>query len=109
MKHTDLVLLMLVISLLALTSCDGFTTIRGYVRDKTGKPIEGARVILKSDSRVYQDETTPKDGSYLLDTTNEPFKFQMKLVVSKDGYETFEKSFESCQRCEQDVVLDPVQ
>ena len=45
----------------------------------------------------------------LLDTTNEPFKFQMKLVVSKDGYETFEKSFEACQRYEQDVVLDPVQ
>ena len=90
------------------TSCDGVTGFEGHVRDTSGHPIEGAKIVLKSESRVHRELTSAADGSYHILTTNAPFKFQMVLTVTKEGYKPFQKEFAANQDYKHDIVLEQI-
>ena len=82
----------ILIVLLSLLACDGFTHIQGKVTDTNGKPIEGAHVEMKTGGR-HEEVKTDTQGSFSVGFTHPPFNVDLVLTVSKDGYKTFEKSF----------------
>ena len=82
--------------LLSFAGCDGFTHIKGKVTDTTGKPIQGAEVELKTTSGGRDDKVkTSTDGSFSVGFSHAPWKVDLALTVSKDGYKTFEKRLTS--------------
>jgi len=96
----------IIVTLVSLVACDGFTGIKGHVRDPKGQPVEGAKVVLKTERTTYREEKSAQDGSYSLFTSNAPLKFKMRLVISKEGYRTYEKDFDSNEHYVHDVVLE---
>jgi len=100
-------LALLLVLAISSVACDGFTTVKGHVRDSKGLAIDGAKVILKTEKTTYREDTTEKDGSYSIFTSNAPFKFKMKLIITKQGYKTYEKDFDSNSTYEHDVTLEP--
>jgi hypothetical protein len=92
--------------LVALGGCDGGVSAEGKVRDESGKPIKGAKVVLIS--RGARDERFSRDdGSYDVGVIHAPVKPSGMLTVSKEGYETFQQSFSSRQELSHahDIVL----
>jgi hypothetical protein len=98
-----------IVTAVSLAACDGFTGIKGHVRDPKGQPVEGAKVVLKTERTAYGEEKSAQDGSYSLFTSNAPLKFKMRLVISKEGYRTYEKDFDSCAKYVHDVNLETAQ
>lgn len=95
--------------LTALGGCDGGVSVGGKVRDESGKPIEGARLVLIS--RGTRNEGVSRDdGSYHVGVIHAPVKPSGTLTVSKEGYETFQQSFSSRLELSHphDIVLKPL-
>ena len=90
--------------LIADSGCDGGISTRGRVLDETGNPIKGATVILvsrgKEDRRISSD-----DGSYDVGVIHASLTPVGKLTASKEGYETYEKSFNSREELAHNIVI----
>ncbi|MEO6393577.1 MAG: carboxypeptidase-like regulatory domain-containing protein [Pyrinomonadaceae bacterium] len=73
---------------------DGGISTHGRVLDERGKPIKGALVTLVS--RDAKDESfSGDDGAYDVGVIHAPVKPIGKLIASKAGYQTYEKTFNS--------------
>jgi hypothetical protein len=96
------VIILLVVGL----SCDGTTKIEGRIFNEKGKPVQGAQVTLKIDSKTLNAETK-SDGSYAFFETHAPFQMTYKLTVSKEGFQTYEQPFESKKELgyKRDIIL----
>jgi len=79
----------LTVSLL-LSGCDAWTKAQGTVRDGVGKPIPDATVILNI-ARNSQEFHSDKDGHYLVQISQPPWKLECKLTVRKTGFVPYEK------------------
>ena len=96
MRFTKLLLLSALIFI--LSACDGFTHIKGKVVDENGKPVPGALVELKTDSGGRTDQARSEaDGSFSVGFSHAPFKVDLTLTVSKEGYKIVETKFKSTQ------------
>jgi Carboxypeptidase regulatory-like domain len=100
--------LLILFACLIAISCDGHTTVKGFVYDSKDQPIQDALVTLK-----YSDQTftarTDKDGAYNVGLTHGPFFAGLTLTVVKDGYKAYELSFSanSAPTGYHNVVLKP--
>jgi hypothetical protein len=93
-----------VILFLVALGCDAWVTLKGKVLDENGKPISDAKILVEQGSRKVIEVTSQKDGSYDLHKSVTPFPFSfssVKVTVSKEGYQTFEKEFNSRQSQEE--------
>lgn len=93
---------------LSFSGCDAWTTAQGTIRDTSGKPIPDAVVTVKtrSDSREFH---SLKDGQYLVQMWQPPFKQDVTLTVSKPGYDSFERRLKGPGTYKDfDVVLEPI-
>jgi hypothetical protein len=89
---------------LTLTGCDGGTQISGTVQDPAGKPVANATIQLINREKVVK-EWSREDGSFHIAMLHAPFKTELKLSVTKDGYRPFEKHFYSTDHLESIVVI----
>ncbi len=94
------------LAVLFLVSCDGFTTVRGTVRDALGAPVARATVrLLEADGRLLREATTAADGTFRIGTTNGWFPDTFALHVTKPGYVTFSCPVKPNSRSEVQVTL----
>ncbi|HEX8139786.1 MAG TPA: carboxypeptidase-like regulatory domain-containing protein [Pyrinomonadaceae bacterium] len=99
--------LFLIASMLTLVSCDGGTTLTGFVRDTNGQPIEGASLRLESPSGSKSEVLSHANGSYKTSILHSPFKTKLIVTVSKKGYKTYRQEFPSGElQRKYDVVLE---
>ena len=68
-----------------LSGCDAWTRVQGTVRDSAGKPILDANVTLKIES-ISQQIHTDKEGHYIVQISQPPWKVDCNLTVSKAGF-----------------------
>jgi hypothetical protein len=96
----------LIIFVLIVLGCDGSTNISGKVVDESGKPIVNAKVNLKIGTEIKNTETKT-DGSYTIFETHAPFKMTYKLTVTKEGFQTYEQTFDSKEELgyKRDIIL----
>lgn len=80
-----------VLACLTLSSCDGGTVVRGYVRDSSGVPIFDASITMApvGESRKWEVRSA-KDGSYGISMLHAPGN-SVVLTVSKQGYAAVER------------------
>jgi len=93
---------------LLLLGCDAWTRAQGTVRDSVGRPIPDAIVTLKieSDSQQFHSD---KDGHYLVQISQPPWKTNGSLTISKTGYASYEKKLSGpVVYKELDVILEPL-
>ena len=102
-------LTLLVLSTFFLASCDGHTSVSGYVYDGKGQPIEDALVVLEEHGRKFEIRTR-KDGSFDVGVTHAPTEVQLTFTVSKEGYKPHKESFSSRKEPERGhrIVLDKI-
>jgi hypothetical protein len=94
--------------LILLSGCDAWTTVQGTVRDGKGKPIPDAIVTLKMES-YSQEFHSDKDGRYLVQISQPPWKADCNLTVKKTGFVPIEKLVRGPGVYKDfDVVLEPV-
>ena len=90
-----------------ILACDGGSKIIGNIYDSENKPIENAEVkfeqIKKGDPEAaYQCLTkTDKDGKFGCSFLHAPWKVELKLTVSKNGFKTYETEFSSTEANEE--------
>ena len=58
----------------------------GKVTDVSGKKLDGVKVIVKQDGKLFQEETTGSNGKY--NVIEAPFGHQYTLEFVKDGMVT---------------------
>jgi len=97
--------------MLVLVGCDGYTAVHGRVRDESGAPIAGATVIFAPKGSAHPKQVTSSlDGTYKVGSTHAPFRHvPLTLVVTKEGYKSVEKAFDSTREHQRqiDIVLLP--
>jgi hypothetical protein len=94
--------------LLLLSGCDAWTKAQETVRDSEGKPIPDATVTLKHESYSRQFRSD-KDGHYLIQISQPPWKIDCNLTVSKTGFVPYEKQLKGPGIYKDlDVVLEGV-
>lgn len=71
--------------LLPMCSCDPGKSIRGHVRDLTGKALPDATVRLSIKDFSQRSVTTAADGSYSIGMLHPP-NVEETLTVDKPGY-----------------------
>ena len=100
------VFLIFLIFLFVVLGCDGFTSVSGKILDENGKPIKDAKVILEVGD-LKADSITKEDGYYDVATTHAPVKVSPKITVIKEGYQTYEQTFESPEELgkKRDIIL----
>jgi Carboxypeptidase regulatory-like domain len=97
--ETDVRRAAVLLALALLAGCDGARIVQGQVLDGTGKPVAGASVQLFGDSErpppAYAVRTD-SDGQYrLAKISNALGKKRLRLIVSKNGYKTYDQAFDS--------------
>ncbi len=108
-KRRSSIGIVVMVFLLAFTSCDGFTEVEGRVFDKEDNAIEGAHIVLRNGSRIYNECKSRADGTFSLLTSNAPWQLKMTLVVSKEGFKTMEKQLSANERYRNEkIVLETV-
>jgi hypothetical protein len=99
--------------LLLCVGCDGYTAVHGTIRDESGAPVAGATVIFTPKGSAYPKQVTSSlDGTYKVGSTHVPFRhLPLTLVVTKEGYRSVEKAFNSTREHQRqiDIVLLPSQ
>lgn len=100
---------LLVLSTFLLASCDGHTSVSGYVYDGKGQPIEDALVALEEHGHTFEIRTR-KDGSFDVGVTHAPTEVQLTFTVSKEGYEPHKETFSSRKEPERGykIVLERI-
>ncbi len=86
---------------------DGFTYVRGAVRDTEGVPIVDARVTLRGDDdHGFREEAlTDGLGAFSVGGTHAPARFWLTLTISKDGYRTDTRRLRSSDDYVVEIVL----
>lgn len=105
-------LLVFIITIFLILSCDGVASSKGKILDEQGKPIKDAKIVLDVANSDYRFETKSNtDGNYNLGGTVAPYNLKTKLIVSKDGYQTSEEGFESQRELEgeHNVILKKIE
>jgi hypothetical protein len=95
-------LLFALLALILLTlGCDGGSKVVGHVYDADNKPVENASVRFeriekgKPESAYKCESKTDNSGKFSCGFVHEPFEVKLKLIVSKDGYKTYDTQFTS--------------
>jgi hypothetical protein len=95
--RSSLSILFVLLALVCAGACimgDGGVSTRGRVLDESGKPIKGVLVTLVSRGRK-DERTSGDDGSYDVGVIHAPVAPMGKLTASKEGYQPYEKTFNS--------------
>ncbi len=101
--------LILTILFFLVLSCDAWIGLSGKVQDENGNAINQAKIIVEQGKSKVAEEKSGNDGSFGVrgDLSTFPFAGRIKLTVSKEGYEVYEKflSQEELNRDKIDVTL----
>lgn len=90
-------------------ACDAWVDLTGKIADENGNPIGVANIVVEQGKSKVAEETSGNDGSFRThgDLNTFPFAGRIKLTVSKEGFEIYEKvlSQEEMNSHKIDVVL----
>ncbi len=99
--------------MLLLSACDPATQVAGNVRDKNGKEIAEAMVIMESTEsgangsfKKEAEQKTKPDGTYNFVTITGAAN-KARLTFSKEGYITRQIDIEVNKKTVLDVVMEP--
>jgi hypothetical protein len=99
--------LLLIAAVSFIVSCDGGTTLTGYVRDTSGQPVEGATLTFESPSGSKSEVKSEAGGFYKTSILHSPDKTTLIVTVSKKGYKPHRQEFPSGElQRKYDVVLE---
>jgi len=86
-------------------ACDGGTFLKGVVLDSADSPVIDAEVILSVRGTTRQVKVRSNDhGVFNVGTLHSPFNTKLSLLVTKQGYRTYEKQFHSHQNLKSIVI-----
>ena len=104
-NHWNFLLALLIFLFIGL-ACDGGVSLTGQVLDENGNPINEAKILLIVGEKKMEEKSR-KDGSYNIGGVVSPYKNKTTLTVSKEGFQTFEQSFDSQEEVgrKRDIVL----
>lgn len=86
-----------------MSGCDGGTHIEGVVTDSAGQPVPMADVKLTAGS-LSREVQSDESGRFKIGMTHSPFNPKLVLMVKKQGFEPFERRFQSREHLESIVV-----
>jgi hypothetical protein len=87
-------LFVLMIFLLTVLACNRSESLGGKVYDEDGNPLSDAKTLIVMDESKFEIKTG-NDGSYRVISISTPFRIKTKITISKEGYQTFEQTFNS--------------
>lgn len=102
-------ILIIVVFLFAVSACDSYTGVEGYVLDEKGNAISGAQVEVEFEGHK-KETTTNETGFYTVSEAHFPLFLSetIKINVGKDGYQTSELKIVSKSnpgRIKRDIIL----
>jgi hypothetical protein len=80
-----------------LTGCDGFTHIHGIVKNAQGVPVPNVEIQLSVDKRT-RETVSSADGQFDIGMVHAPSNVHLKLLLKKDGYQTYTRDFRARNR-----------
>ena len=102
--------LLLLAAILALTACDAYTSAHGTVSDSLGRPVPDASVRLTALKTGHTRETkSDQDGSFRAEIVHGWVTGRFQLIVSKQGYSTYQQEVQPKTSSNFNVVLMPGQ
>lgn len=99
------------ILILVVLGCDAGISLKGRILDEQGNPVANAKIVVEQGKSKIAEQASAKNGSFDIQGNICPMpgcSSDIKLTVSKDGYQTYEKilSEEELEHREIDVVLN---
>jgi len=85
----------------------------GQVRDTSGKPINGAKILILINGKIKSDRSktiTDQKGVYTIFENSCPCDFNFEIVVLKEGYKQYRRQMpgkEANKLSELNIVLTP--
>ena len=87
------ILLISLMSVFLVPGCDAFINLNGTISDEDGRPIYDAKIVALQGDRIVVEEKSKSAGSYRTNgnLSTFPFAGKIKLTVTKDGFQPYEK------------------
>jgi hypothetical protein len=107
-RATKIFSIFLISCLLILVSCDGGSKFKGSVRDSTGHPVPGAKIIFETPpGKIRTESETSTDGTFSTFFLHSPYgKVRINVIVSKPGYKNWAKEVSAGDYNDFQVVLE---